>query len=96
MKLPFLDVRASYQELREELDSAVPRVLSSGWYLLGEEVEAFEREFADYLRVKHCIGVGNGLDALHLSLRAMAIGPGDEVIVPSNTYIATWLPGVPD
>src|SRR4051794_46262 len=65
--------------------------MESGWYILGPEVEAFEREFADYCGVAHCVGVGNGLDALILILRALDIGPGDEVIVPGNTYIATWL-----
>lgn len=89
--IPFLDLGAAYEELREELEAATSRVLRSGWYLLGKELEAFEQEFADYLGVKHCVGVGNGLDALHLSLRAMGVGQGDEVIVPSNTYIATWL-----
>ncbi len=73
------------------MDTAVARVLDSGFYLLGKEVEAFEREFAEYLGVQYCVGVGNGLDALHLSLRALGVGPGDEVLVPSNTYIATWL-----
>ncbi len=91
MKVPFLDVGASYRELAGELDAAYRRVMESGWYILGEEVEAFEREWASYCGVKYCVGVGNGLDALHLILRAMGIGPGDEVIVPSNTYIATWL-----
>lgn len=91
MNIPFLDLQATYVELKEELDEAVSRVLSSGWYILGAEVAAFEREFAEYVGVKHCIGVGNGLDALYLSLRALGVGPGDEVIVPSNTYIATWL-----
>jgi dTDP-4-amino-4,6-dideoxygalactose transaminase len=90
-KIPFLDLKAPYQELREELDEAYHRVMASGWYILGEEVESFEQEFAAYCGVKHCIGVGNGLEALHLILRAYDIGPGDEVIVPSNTYIATWL-----
>lgn len=90
-KIPFLDLKALYLELKEELDAAYRRVMESGWYILGEEVEAFEQEFADYCGVKHCIGVGNGLDALHLIIRAMEIGPGDEVIVPANTYIATWL-----
>lgn len=90
-KIPSLDVGASYSELKDEVDEAVARVLQSGWYLLGEELTRFEREFADYLGVKHCIGVGNGLEALHLSLRAMGVKAGDEVIVPSNTYIATWL-----
>jgi dTDP-4-amino-4,6-dideoxygalactose transaminase len=91
MRVPFLDVGATYVELKEELDAAVSRVLSSGWYLLGAEIAAFEEEFAAHVGVKHCIGVGNGLDALHLALRAMNVGSGDEVIVPSNTYIATWL-----
>ncbi len=91
MAIPFLEVGATYQELRGELDAAVARVLNSGWYLLGDEITQFEREFADYVGVKHCIGMGNGLDALQIGLRALGIEPGDEVIVPSNTYIATWL-----
>lgn len=89
--IPFLDLKAPYAELREELDEAWRRVMESGRYILGREGEAFEEEFAAYCGVRHCIGVGNGLDALHLILRAMEIGPGDEVLVPSNTYIATWL-----
>jgi dTDP-4-amino-4,6-dideoxygalactose transaminase len=89
--VPFLDLRAAYLELKPEIDAAVARVLDSGWYILGEEVDAFEAEFAAYCEANHCVGVANGLDALILSLRALAIGPGDEVIVPSNTYIATWL-----
>ena len=89
--IPFLDLRAGYDELRPEIDAAISRVLDSGMYILGEEVAAFEREYADYCGCKHAIGVANGLDALHLALRAMGVGPGDEVIVPSNTYIATWL-----
>jgi dTDP-4-amino-4,6-dideoxygalactose transaminase len=91
LTIPFLDIRAAYLELREELDAAYHRVMEAGWYVLGQEVQAFENEFAAYCGVRHCIGVGNGLDALHLILRAMDIGPGDEVIVPANTYIATWL-----
>lgn len=91
MKLPFLDLKAAYLELKDELDEAYSRVMNSGWYILGEEVEAFEKEFADYCGVKNCIGVGNGLEALHLILRGCGIGAGDEVIVPANTYIATWL-----
>ena len=87
----FLDLGASYRELRTEIDSAVARVLESGWYLLGAELEAFEREFAAQAGARYCIGVGNGLDALHLAIRAMGVGTGDEVIVPANTYIATWL-----
>jgi dTDP-4-amino-4,6-dideoxygalactose transaminase len=91
MKVPFLDLAASYAELKEELDDAYIRCMRSACFILGPEVEAFEDEFAQYCGVKHCIGVGNGLDALHLTLRAYGIGPGDQVIVPSNTYIATWL-----
>lgn len=90
-QIPFLDLKAPYIELKAELDQAYRQVMESGWYILGREVEAFEQEFAAYCGVEHCIGVGNGLDALHLILRAMDIGPGDEVIVPSNTYIASWL-----
>ncbi|MGE0372456.1 MAG: DegT/DnrJ/EryC1/StrS family aminotransferase [Gammaproteobacteria bacterium] len=89
--IPFLDLKAPHAELRDELRAAVERVLDSGRYVLGGEVEGFEREFAGYCGAAHCIGVGNGLDALHLILRAYGIGEGDEVIVPSNTYIATWL-----
>jgi dTDP-4-amino-4,6-dideoxygalactose transaminase len=90
-KIPFLDLQATYLELKPELDAAVGRVLSSGWYLLGTEIAAFEQEYAAFTGSKHCIGVANGLDALFLSLRARGIGPGHEVLVPSNTYIATWL-----
>lgn len=91
MKVPFLDLRAAYLELKPEIDAAVARVLDSGHYILGPEVEAFEAEWANYCEAKYAVGVANGLDALHLALRAMGVGPGDEVIVPSNTYIATWL-----
>lgn len=91
MRVPFLDLKAGYLELKDELDAAYRRVMESGWYILGEEVEAFEEEFARFCGTKHCIGVGNGLEALHLILRAYEIGEGDEVIVPANTYIATWL-----
>ena len=89
--LPFLDLRSPYVELRAELDEAYRRVMESGWYINGQEVSAFESEFASYCGVEHCVGVGNGLEAMHLVLRAWGIGSGDEVIVPSNTYIATWL-----
>lgn len=91
MNVPFLDLQAAYFELKGEIDGAIKRVLESGWYILGEEVDAFEHEYAAYCEVKHCVGVANGLDALHLALLALGVGPGDEVIVPSNTYIATWL-----
>lgn len=91
MKIPFLDLHAAYLELRERIDAAYHRVMDSGWYILGAEVEAFEQEFAASCGARHCIGVGNGLDALHLILRGYGIGAGDEVIVPANTFIATWL-----
>lgn len=89
--VPFQDLEASYRELKEELDAAYQRFMGSGWYVLGEEVASFEREYAAYCAALHCVGVGHGLDALRLALDACEIGPGDEVIVPSNTYIATWL-----
>lgn len=91
MKVPFLNMVGPYQELKAGLDEAWHRVMDSAWLVLGKECEAFEREYAAYCGTKHCIGVGNCLDALHIILRAMGIGNGDEVIVPSNTYIATWL-----
>ena len=89
--IPFLDLRASYLELKEELDEACLRVMDSGRYIFGEEVAAFESTYAQFCEAQHCIGVGNGLDALFIALKAMDIGVEDEVIVPSNTYIATWL-----
>lgn len=89
--VPFLDVRASYVELKTEIDAAIHRVLASGWYIGGVEVESFEDEYAQYLGAEYAVGVGNGLEAIHLALRALNVGSGDEVIVPSNTYIATWL-----
>lgn len=91
MSIPFLDLKAAYLSLKEQIDAAVARVLDSGWYILGPEVEAFESEFAEYCQAKEAVGVADGLSALHLALQAMDIGPGDEVIVPSNTFIATWL-----
>jgi len=91
MKVPFVDLKAPHVELRQELRDAFERVLDSGWYILGNEVNLFEKEFSEYCQSKHCVGVGNGLEALHLILRGYGIGEGDEVIVPSNTYIATWL-----
>ncbi len=90
-EITFLDMRETYLEIKDELDAATSRVLDSGWYILGNELKAFEAEFAAFCGVKHCVGVGNGLEALQLILRAYRIGAGDEVIVPSNTYIATWL-----
>lgn len=89
--IPFLDLKAPYLELKHEIDEAISRVVSSGWFVGGPEVDHFEVEYAAYCGAAHAVGVANGLDALHLALRAMDVGPGDEVIVPSNTYIATWL-----
>jgi dTDP-4-amino-4,6-dideoxygalactose transaminase len=90
-RIPFLDVPAAYAELRNELDDAARRVMASGQFILGSEVTAFEEEFAAYCATRHAIGVGSGLDALRLILLGYEVGPGDEVIVPSNTFIATWL-----
>ena len=89
--IPFLDLAAATRELKAEIDSAVARVVDSGWYVGGPEVAAFEAEWADYCSAGHCVGVGNGLDALNLALKAVGVGPGDEVIVASNGYIATQL-----
>lgn len=89
--VPFLDLQALNQRHRAAYANALERVLDSGRVLLGAETDAFEREFAAYCGASHCVGVGNGLDALHLVLRAWGIGAGDEVIVPSHTFIATWL-----
>ncbi|MER2520128.1 MAG: DegT/DnrJ/EryC1/StrS family aminotransferase [Bdellovibrionales bacterium] len=91
MNVPFLDLRAAYLDLRTELDAAYARVMDSGWYIMGEELEGFEAEFAAFSGVKHCIGVGNGLEALYLILSALKVGAGDEVIVPAQTFVATWL-----
>jgi len=95
MNIPFLDLKTINVVYREELINAASRVIDSGWYIQGREVQAFEQEFAQYCGTKHCIGVGNGLDALILTLRAWKelgrLREGDEVIVPANTYIATIL-----
>jgi dTDP-4-amino-4,6-dideoxygalactose transaminase len=91
MIVPFLDLGEAYREIQAELESAVLTSLRSGWYIGGRDVEAFEQDFAAYTETEHCVGVANGLDALHLALVALGVGVGDEVIVPSNTYIATWL-----
>ena len=90
-KIPFLDVGETYVELKTDIDIAIQKVLESGMYIQGEEVRAFESEFANYVGAKHCVGVGNGLDALRLALSAVGVSEGDEVIVPSHTFIATWL-----
>ena len=90
-RIPFLDVAAAYAELQEELDDAVRNVMASGQFILGPEVTAFEADFAEYCQARHAIGVASGLDALRLILLAHGVGEGDEVVVPSNTFIATWL-----
>lgn len=91
MKVPFADLKSEYIELKAELDAAYFRVMDSGYFIMGPELEAFENEFAKYCQADYCAGVGNGLDALHLILRAYEIGESDEVIVPAQTFIATWL-----
>jgi len=89
--IPFLNLRAAYRELKTEIDEKVASILDGGQYILGPEVEAFEEEWAAYCEAGYAVGLGNGLDALSLAMRALDIGVGHEVIVPSNTYIATWL-----
>jgi len=89
--IPFVDLAAAREEIGSELDAAVARTVASGRYLLGPELERFESEFAAYCGTDHCIGVGSGLSAIELTLRAAGIGPGDEVVVPAYTFIATWL-----
>lgn len=89
--ISFLDLKAPYLELKQEIDDAIARVVNSGWFIGGHEVDEFEAGYAEYCCANYAVGVANGLDALHLALLAMSVGPGDEVIVPSNTYIATWL-----
>jgi dTDP-3-amino-3,4,6-trideoxy-alpha-D-glucose transaminase len=89
--MKFFDLELDDADLRAALDAAYGRVMSSGWMVLGPELEAFEREFAAYCGAGHCAGVGNGLDALTLALRAAGVGDGDEVIVPAHTFVATWL-----
>lgn len=91
MKIPFVTFLPMEKELNEEMRAAFDRVFTRSWYIGGVEDEVFEKAFADYCDMKYCVGVGNGLDALMLVLKALGVGEGDEVIVPSNTYIATAL-----
>ena len=91
MKIPFSTFEHMHKEIRCEMLAKFEKMYDKGWFIQGGECELFEKEFAAYFDVKHCIGVGNGLDAIYLSLRALNIGPGDEVIIPSNTFIATAL-----
>ena len=90
MHVPFLSLQIEETSLREEIDEAIRRVIAASQFIRGPEVELFEEEWADYCDANYCIGVGNGLDALHLALKAGGVGPGDEVLVPPNTFIATW------
>jgi dTDP-4-amino-4,6-dideoxygalactose transaminase len=91
MNVPFLSFTPQHGPIREEILAAVANVYDKQWYVLGDQVREFESAYAEFNQVQHCIGVANGLDALHLALEALGAGPGDEVLVPSNTYIATWL-----
>ncbi len=91
MQIPYLDLQRQHQAIKQELIKAATSVIDNGWFILGKELETFEKSYASFTQVKYCKGVANGLDALILSLKALNIGPGDEVIVPSNTYIASWL-----
>lgn len=91
MKIPFVSFLPMEKELNADIRNAFDRVFTRSWYIEGKEDEAFEKAFAEYCGVDHCVGCGNGLDALMLSLKALGVGHGDEVIVPSNTYIATAL-----
>lgn len=89
--VPFLDLDAIRRELGGELERTVERVVRSGWYLLGPELEGFERDFAAYCGARHCVGVASGMGAIELALQAAGVGPGDEVIVPAYTWVATWM-----
>lgn len=89
--IPFLDLAAATAELRDEIDAAVARVLDGGWFVLGPETEGFERAFAQWCRAGSAVGVASGLDAVEIALRAVGVRPGDEVVVPSHTFVATWL-----
>jgi dTDP-4-amino-4,6-dideoxygalactose transaminase len=91
MSVPFLDLKATYTTLQPQIDAAVKRVLDSGWYIGGAEVEAFEIDFARYVDATYCVGVANGLEALQLALMSVGVTPGSEVLVPAHTFIATWL-----
>src|SRR4051812_44129306 len=90
-EVPFYNLHSQNEQIREEVQQALMHVFDAGWYVLGDKVRQFEEEYAAYTGVKHCIGVGNGLDALKISLKVLGIGKGDEVLVPANTYIATLL-----
>ncbi|KAA9327378.1 DegT/DnrJ/EryC1/StrS family aminotransferase [Adhaeribacter soli] len=91
MQIPFFSFKAQNRQVKQQVMQAMEEVFDSEWYVLGKAVKDFEAAYATFNQTKFCIGVSNGLDALHIALKTLEIGPGDEVIVPSNTYIATWL-----
>jgi len=91
MAIPLVDLAVQYQQVEEEIGKAFDRIMSSGAFVLGPDVERFENAYASFSDVPHCVGVANGTDALELALRALGIGPGDEVILPANTFIASAL-----
>lgn len=91
MKIPLVNLKSQYHTIKPEIDTAIQRVLDNGWFIGGEEVEKFEKEFAEYIGTKHCVSVNSGTDALILGFRALGLKPGDEVIIPANTFIATAL-----
>ena len=91
MKIPFLDLKLIYEDLREEYEKEILSLMQSGYYIGGEKVTKFEQEYAQYSEADYCVGVANGLDALKIALRTININHGDEIIVPSHTFIATWL-----
>ncbi|NQS98595.1 MAG: DegT/DnrJ/EryC1/StrS family aminotransferase [candidate division Zixibacteria bacterium] len=89
MNIPFVNLKAQYAEIKDEILSAVQEVIESSAFINGKYVKAFEEDFADYSGAKHCIGVGNGTDALYIALKTLGVGPGDEVITAANSFIAT-------
>jgi len=91
LSILFGDLKFEYLRLKEEFDQTFQKVMSNGWYILGQEVSNFEKEFAKYCGTKHCVGTANGLEAMFLVLKSWGIKKKDEIIIPSNTYIATWL-----
>lgn len=91
MSIEYADLKSEYLILKKEFDDTYQKVMNNGWFILGQEVSEFEKEFASYCGTKHCIGTANGLESMFLVLKSWGVKEGDEVIVPSNTYIATWL-----
>src|ERR1035438_8193040 len=89
MNVPYFDLKAQYAELQGEISAALDRVCQNASFILGEEVANFEKAFADYCEVKHCVALNSGTSALHLALLFAGVGPGDEVITTANTFIAT-------